>query len=894
MLVNKTTGKKLTPQEEQTQQQEVKDTWTLAPDVMSAEKSSFWVPNPVVNTNLKTGSVSYTGWWIAPAPEVQPIVEKPKPVVDLWNQTATNLWKPQEVPLSPTEISAKSENKANQVTQEKKTTPVTIADGQTFQLNQQEIKMREQNLKNVQRDSQQAEKTAKMTDLNAFLSWNPDRPSIERYLKINYKPEYESEYKTAIKWYFKNVDTNRKIQTYSVASKEAIYEAVKSGDLVPWTEAYNNLTPEKRQEYEQYAQQKQLSELTNRYTPSNPDFTDVLTSINKMFSTDYKKQYTEALANSGKTKLEEELNGINNEIATIDDSIDRLREDRAKANVWVPSSLQNAKNAVAERELTRQKNMLINQATQKQNSISSIKEDLKLELELARYDDESKKQAYQTALTQYNTERARMDAIEKANFEEQSKLRAEERQRDFQEKMDKIDKDFQKEMQKWTYQADRDWNLLYIKDWVAEKVLEADGTVVWVTKEKWFTDTIREHPDGTLSVLRSYDKWWKPDLFTYWVSWTNSQNTNLNVWNNISNVSDKVGKYSWETWKYECWEWVNYYLKDLWITNVSMWSTYESKKSNVNSQTPQVWGLAVWNPNPEWKFWENWHVGIVTGYNWEDGTVEITDWNAKWDREKMTYKVPVSQINNSDGWFIHLSLPSQTQQWQGFDEAKVPQYTDYIEDGKVPTWLKPWTSAYQNFINEAQQWYTFSKNQTLQTKGFVIDDVGSFSWTSKKQKEDIMTAINNVSPFIQSMDKAIEIVKTEWTALPFTEAGKKINQEIRNAQLLAKEIYNLWVLNWPDLALMESIIANPTNLSSIATSWQDYSKVLENWKKTILDNAIAKAWSVWLKFTLGGDTQPTQTPPTWWIPSWENQNMSSNNSSLMSKYKQRPKLDIDN
>ena len=56
-----------------------------------------------------------------------------------------------------------------------------------------------------------------------------------------------------------------------------------------------------------------------------------------------------------------------------------------------------------------------------------------------------------------------------------------------------------------------------------------------------------------------------------------------------------------------------------------------------------------------------------------------------------------------------------------------------------------------------------------------------------------------------------------------------MSAEVRNSQLLAKEIYNLGVLNGPDLSLMESIIANPTDTSANTIgSFQDYAKLLES------------------------------------------------------------------
>lgn len=41
------------------------------------------------------------------------------------------------------------------------------------------------------------------------------------------------------------------------------------------------------------------------------------------------------------------------------------------------------------------------------------------------------------------------------------------------------------------------------------------------------------------------------------------------------------------------------------------------------------------------------------------------------------------------------------------------------------------------------------------------------------------------------MDRLINLVKEHGTENPFSEAGKKMAAESKNAQLIAKEIYNL-------------------------------------------------------------------------------------------------------
>ena len=86
-----------------------------------------------------------------------------------------------------------------------------------------------------------------------------------------------------------------------------------------------------------------------------------------------------------------------------------------------------------------------------------------------------------------------------------------------------------------------------------------------------------------------------------------------------------------------------------------MWDSYESKEKHINSEVPQLWWLAVWNPGGWIK--EYWHTWIVIG-KWKDYVI-IRDANWKWDEKVMTRKVKISDILASRGgwkwWFVNFS-----------------------------------------------------------------------------------------------------------------------------------------------------------------------------------------------------------------------------------------------
>ena len=306
-----------------------------------------------------------------------------------------------------------------------------------------------------------------------------------------------------------------------------------------------------------------------------------------------------------------------------------------------------------------------------------------------------------------------------------------------------------------------------------------------------------------------------------------------------------------ETWA-QCWKFVNDVLQGAWLPRLVK-DSYQSKEMAISqigiaTTSEDLWSGSIFAYPVKWSNY--WHIGIVTGVN-NDWTINIMDFNYKWDQQRRERQnVNPSEIINM--WWriskpiIREDTVEQTQQ-QTFDPNKAPQYINYIESGKLPTWMKSGTQQANQFILEAGDGYIDAKSKDLKQKWFTISNSEAFKNVDSKTLESVNKAISQVPAFRKAMDDIIALVDKKWTELPFTTWGKEINQKIKNVQLIAKEIYNLWVLNWPDLSLMESIISNPaSNFAKIWWAFVDYKDLLEKWRDTILQNAYAQANNIWL------------------------------------------------
>ena len=102
----------------------------------------------------------------------------------------------------------------------------------------------------------------------------------------------------------------------------------------------------------------------------------------------------------------------------------------------------------------------------------------------------------------------------------------------------------------------------------------------------------------------------------------------------------------------QCGQGANDYLEKLGFGRL-MKNTYNEKRQYVQSKTPAVGELAIWQPTGHGAQPQYGHVGIVTEVN-SDGTVTIHDWNWNGDGKQQTHKVAINAITRNGGGFTNL------------------------------------------------------------------------------------------------------------------------------------------------------------------------------------------------------------------------------------------------
>ncbi|HNG97748.1 MAG TPA: hypothetical protein PLW93_05740, partial [Candidatus Absconditabacterales bacterium] len=197
-------------------------------------------------------------------------------------------------------------------------------------------------------------------------------------------------------------------------------------------------------------------------------------------------------------------------------------------------------------------------------------------------------------------------------------------------------------------------------------------------------------------------------------------------------------------------------------------------------------------------------------------------------------------------------LQQQTQQKnQEPKQSDFPQYTSYIENGKLPAGMKDGTSKAESFKQQALDGYIKGKEQEFNGAGLTISNPTAFASavTDAAKIKEVNKAVLTIPKFKDTMDQLISLEKEYGTENRPTQAKQTMNMLVKDAQLQAKEIYNLGVLNGPDQLLMESIIPNPTSWSALGPQilgGVSYNEMLKSAKDKVLGNAYAQARTIGL------------------------------------------------
>ena len=120
----------------------------------------------------------------------------------------------------------------------------------------------------------------------------------------------------------------------------------------------------------------------------------------------------------------------------------------------------------------------------------------------------------------------------------------------------------------------------------------------------------------------------------------------------------------------------------------------------------------------------------------------------------------------------------------------------------------------------------------------------------KDTRKTINKWLASIPAFENTMDKLISLVDEYGTEIIAWTVKTQMKTLYNDALLQAKEIYNLWVLNWPDIDIMMDVIPNPTGwrakFSQLFWAGISYREALRNSKGSVQWVAESNARLLWL------------------------------------------------
>lgn len=544
--------------------------------------------------------------------------------------------------------------------------------------------------------------------------------------------QFKDDINTVLRGSFKNVSDIQYFGKYSTMSNDDMFAAYEKWEVVPWSEQYNKLPEQQRVRFEQYLNRKRAVNSSKRtdFTSSNNvlDMSELESAVPRMFSSNVRKNYEQALNNPQINSLRNELSNNQSQIDDIDDKLENLQDEiEERAWKWALISQLSSRYRKEYRELIRTKNTLLRQRQITVWEYQSLKSDAETQLKISMYEDGIAREQYNTELSLYETRRQeqfqlwlrrleRAETLEDRDLaiklqKEQSEFEAKNREVAEQSKLqrDMTLLEFKAKLAddwiKWFYEKRDDWTYFFYNDETIppKKVLDNINTP-WVTVKTSF--------DWETPYTEVYD------INNNWV-WFNTKNTSL-TWSEISllnapdwtRIPTRLNKKQLSAnnpWGKECWEYVND------IMARSVWerigSTWQSKLNYANETEWEIWSVAVWQVDPNNKEMSKWgHTGIIV---WE--TSDKSNWIIKSSNIKGQWVVSVVKVPKSViSWYkstntIWVKKDFTTAQKQFLDKTNPEDFANKKEVKQTAQSL--WLNSSQFYEYKAQNVDTFKKEE---------------------------------------------------------------------------------------------------------------------------------------------------------------------------------------
>lgn len=290
---------------------------------------------------------------------------------------------------------------------------------------------------------------------------------------------------------------------------------------------------------------------------------------------------------------------------------------------------------------------------------------------------------------------------------------------------------------------------------ISYQFIDDDRTAVESTYTVWNTAYVKLYNGETMTAEEYNKKYWGNIKAYNQVDSRAFTADPISVkwydWKTLYDFLNDPKNKAWNTW-WQCAAFVNRYLESIWVGKYYGLEDVKTRENRCNSDTPQVWTIAVFDYN-HYTDWKNYgHVAIVTK-TYADWSFDVIDSNYD---TKNPWKITKRHINAGTGslkWFFDPSQPPRTSstgnRLSDVDEAKKQ---NYLEEAK--RWKLTPSKIEEIWDLAAEQWWDDEWRE-------------AFKWWQNWDYSDTQ---------LKRMDKADDTFKSNPDVKNFDEAKTQFQQ----------------------------------------------------------------------------------------------------------------------
>ena len=768
-----------------------------------------------------------------------------------------------------------------------------------------------QSIKTTELANQETENRLK-TDANtktlanfeaALNTWN--RQDIANLTKSN--PDLRDTFNSMVRNQFKTNSDRNYFSKYSWFTNNQLSSAVKTWEIVVWSEQYNSLPEAQKASFQTFQAQENAvatpQDTKNQFATNNDktiSLDSILTDLKSVFSSDLRTQYEETMNSSEITQTAKDLEDKQNAINALNDNIEAIKDEVQASFPNLPWSQQAAIISDRTSKLNKDKNVLINEYNSKLGTYQTMKDQATLELDFLKYEDAQNKELYMTALWLYESRRSEMKDEEKATLLEKNKQIAADRTLANQKELATFNQKLSQENLSWGKYIDNGkWDLVYIKNWEEISVLTWLWEASWTSEDSNYTYQIKTNEDWSYTVFWLPKKDWL-NIFqeNFTLDWKQAVDWIKNTW------TGQITSYGWEHDKFQGLD-IDWNLWDP-ITVPLAWRIIEAQSHSAYWNTVVV-KLSDWN---EVRYSHLQSADVNIWDRIEKWGLVWTIWNT-WNVLKLDWTRP-NKAELAQGFGSHLDIVTKSPDWTVRSSRETENYLNtiwtnqwielswFVDTIDISTFnnstFKPQNiktdeqeAKYKNFLAE--------KNAIMWDKEADIEDVLKFSQWGKNltvSSVESLTKFDSVVNQLSWIQEQIAKMKTWPIVWELASINPyKTDAQVLKAQLtalipnLARWVYwEVWVLTDNDVRLYSKTIPNLTStndvndavlamtlkvvawgykrqLQNLAAAWQDVS-----WFQWLYDNLTWQVEAIetrlWIKDVQWWAAEWTVTTPSWY------------------------------